>query len=118
MFVAGPIAYGFDHCTDGLSNTFLIGETLPQYNDFMMYFVSTSNVATTNVLPNTAEAAFATCTWECYAPTGGFNSRHPGGIQVTMADGAVRWVGDGIEYQLYQYLGNRKDGQLASLDAQ
>jgi prepilin-type N-terminal cleavage/methylation domain-containing protein/prepilin-type processing-associated H-X9-DG protein len=118
MFVAGPIAYGFDHCTDGLSNTFLIGETLPQYNDFMMYFVTTSNVATTNVLPNTAAAAHATCTWECYAPTGGFNSRHPGGVQVMMADGSSRWVGDGIDYRLYQFLGNRKDGQIASLDGQ
>jgi prepilin-type N-terminal cleavage/methylation domain-containing protein/prepilin-type processing-associated H-X9-DG protein len=118
MFAGGPVAYGFDHCTDGLSNTFLIGETLPQYSDFAYYFVSHMNVATTNVLPNTAEAAHATCTWECYAPTGGFNSRHPGGVQVMMADGSSRWVGDGIDYRLYQFLGNRKDGQIASLDEQ
>jgi prepilin-type N-terminal cleavage/methylation domain-containing protein/prepilin-type processing-associated H-X9-DG protein len=119
MFVAGPIAYGFDHCTDGLSNTFLIGETLPQYNAFTMYFVTTSNVATTNVPPNTAEAAYRIDpSRENYNSTGGFNSRHPGGVQVMMADGSSRWVGDGIDYRLYQFLGNRKDGQIASLDGQ
>jgi hypothetical protein len=118
MFIAGPIAYGFDHCTDGLSSTFLIGETLPQYNNFMMYFVSQANVVTTNVLPNTAEAAYPNYKplGEEYNSTGGFNSRHLGGVQVMMADGSSRWVGDGIDYRLYQYLGNRKDGQL--LDAQ
>jgi len=127
MFAGGPVAYGFDHCTDGLSNTFLIGETLPEYSDFAMYFVSHLNVASTNMPPNMAAAAYPACKNgsayvaiknDCYIVASGFNSRHPGGVQVMMADGSSRWVGDGIEYSLYQYLGNRKDGQIASLDGQ
>ena len=48
----GGIAYRFDDCQDGLSNTFLIGEQLPGYADMSVYFHSYLTAATTNIPPN------------------------------------------------------------------
>lgn len=38
------------------------------------------------------------------------SSRHPGGVQVLMADGAVRFVSDAIDLEVWRALGRRADG--------
>jgi prepilin-type N-terminal cleavage/methylation domain-containing protein len=43
---------------------------------------------------------------------GGFSSRHPGIINVALADGSVRAISDTIEPALFRQLGNRADGQI------
>jgi prepilin-type N-terminal cleavage/methylation domain-containing protein/prepilin-type processing-associated H-X9-DG protein len=43
---------------------------------------------------------------------GGFGSSHPEGANFLFGDGAVRFLGDGIEQALFQDLGNRADGHL------
>ena len=43
----------------------------------------------------------------------GFRSRHPGGAQFLFGDGAVHFLPEDIDYQNYQYLGAKADGQLA-----
>ena len=40
----------------------------------------------------------------------GARSLHTGGVTVLMADGAVRFVSDNINYQTWQFLGSRNDG--------
>ncbi|MCG8586252.1 MAG: DUF1559 domain-containing protein [Pirellulales bacterium] len=116
MFAGGPVSYSFDHCRDGLSNTLLLGEQLPIYSTFMMYFSSHMNVATTNVPPNYHRTYTAcpksptTRVGDCYAQMGGYKSEHNGGVQVAMADGRVEWISDSIDYEVYQYLGDRADG--------
>ncbi len=40
MFTGGARSYGFKNAVDGLSNTILVGETLPIWNTFHMYFAS------------------------------------------------------------------------------
>ncbi len=39
-------------------------------------------------------------------------SRHSGGVNVLMADGQVRFVGDSIDFTLWQNLGARNDGNV------
>jgi prepilin-type N-terminal cleavage/methylation domain-containing protein/prepilin-type processing-associated H-X9-DG protein len=39
-------------------------------------------------------------------------SRHTGGVQATMADGSVRFVGDNVDLVTWQRAGARQDGQL------
>lgn len=40
----------------------------------------------------------------------GARSYHTGGVHILMADGAVRFVGDSINYTTWQRLGARNDG--------
>ncbi len=42
-------------------------------------------------------------------------SWHSGGVQVTLADGSVHFIGDGIDNTLWQRLGARNDGNVAFL---
>jgi len=59
---------------------------------------------------------YQNCTSHCggCAPDGtalvGARSLHTGGVTVLMADGAVRFVSDNINYPTWQYLGARNDG--------
>jgi len=41
-------------------------------------------------------------------------SRHPGGVQVAMCDGAVRFVTEDIEYDAWRVLGTIQDGEVAT----
>ena len=43
---------------------------------------------------------------------GGFSSRHPGVINVALADGSVHAISDQIDAELFRQLGNRADGQI------
>lgn len=44
--------------------------------------------------------------------TGGFSSRHTGGAQFGIADGAVRFISENIDSTLFRRLGDRADGQM------
>ncbi|HVX14743.1 MAG TPA: DUF1559 domain-containing protein [Pirellulales bacterium] len=39
------------------------------------------------------------------------NSYHPGGVQVALCDGSVRWVTDGVDLYAWRALGTRKAGE-------
>ena len=123
MFAGGPVAYRFKDCTDGTSKTLLVGETLPIYSTFMMYFSGHMNVATTNPPPNyhricpgcptqPCPKAPLTRFGECYACMGGFMSEHAGGFNAAFADASVHFIAEEIDYRLYQYLGDKKDGKI------
>ena len=45
------------------------------------------------------------------------NSRHPGGVNVTMADGSVRFVKDTVNLAAWRGLGTRNGGEIISGDA-
>jgi prepilin-type N-terminal cleavage/methylation domain-containing protein len=123
MFAGGPDRYKFRDCVDGLSNTLLLGETLPVYSTFRMYFASHMNVASTNPPPNYFQI-YPACPpspevriSDCYAQMGGFQSLHPSGFYAALADGSVRFIGDTIDYSVYQFLGDKADEQVFSQQA-
>ncbi|NLE36730.1 MAG: DUF1559 domain-containing protein [Pirellulaceae bacterium] len=100
MFAAGWVAYSWTDCTDGLSHTFLLGETLPARRIHAMYFTSSSHMATTNLPPNYWRINPRGCPEEfvpakqggipgCHLDMAGFNSYHPGVVQMAMADASV-----------------------------
>ncbi len=45
------------------------------------------------------------------------NSRHPGGVNVAMADGSVRFVKDTVNLAAWRALGTRNGGEIVSADA-
>lgn len=53
-----------------------------------------------------------------YGPNGGyvFGSTHPSGIQALMGDGSVRTIPYSINLTVFNYLGNRMDGQVVTID--
>jgi prepilin-type N-terminal cleavage/methylation domain-containing protein/prepilin-type processing-associated H-X9-DG protein len=121
MFAGGPNQYRFKHCTDGLSKTLLLGESLPIYSTFRGYFSPTMNVATTNTPPNYHLINPTNCpkspvgprVADCYANMGGYMSEHlGGGVNVGFSDGSVRFLLDTIDYATYQFLGDRADGKI------
>lgn len=48
-------------------------------------------------------------------PYGCFRSQHPGGVEVAIADGAVRFVSETIEHAVYRAVSTRDRGEVASL---
>ena len=117
IFTMGRIARKFSQVPDGLSNTFLLGETLPIYSTFQMYFLSHYHVGSCNSPPN-YHTAYPICKSRdtrvtdppCYAYMAGFKSEHPGGLNMAMADGGVHFISENIEYRTWCALGDRDSG--------
>lgn len=118
LFNGGRVSYRFRDGIDGLSNTFLIGETLPIYSSFNMYFASHMHIGTTNPPPNYFKV-YTACpksrdarVGDCYAYLGGFMSEHVGGMHMCLGDGSVRFISENIDYQTWCFLGDKADGQV------
>ena len=45
------------------------------------------------------------------------NSYHPGGVNVTLCDGSVRFVKDSISLPTWRALGSRNGGEVISADS-
>lgn len=114
--------YGFScsikDLVDGTSNTILMGEYRSECSDHQRHGWSNVN---SNWLMTTAPINFETCkggggcngvsNWET---SQGFKSRHVGGVHLLLADGSVRFVSENIDYNMYQRLGDRRDGNTIS----
>jgi len=98
--------------TDGISKTILIAERRPELTshagligfEYVTVYTqhrinSTSLNLTTDTGGNGSIAA----------------SNHSGGAYFCMADGAVQFLNENIDFQTYNYLGNKADGQPASV---
>jgi prepilin-type N-terminal cleavage/methylation domain-containing protein/prepilin-type processing-associated H-X9-DG protein len=110
--------------TDGLSNTIFVGEVrVPCSVHAQAGWAHTKNGNgySTTLIPinfdtcseDTTDLCHRPCTWNTDV---GFKSAHPGGAQFAMGDGSVHFVQEAIDHQVYQYLGAKADGQVASLN--
>jgi hypothetical protein len=129
--------------TDGLSNTLLLGETLPEFCEFQRYNGGGPGWAGGNYIAqgqtiqpinwkidrmNPPRGSFGSCVCDAttnpsgdksrcimnWAVTWGFKSNHTGGAVFAVSDGSVRFISDSIDHRTYQYLGCRHDGQPTS----
>jgi len=107
--------------TDGTSKTIALGEVLPQNNMYFgMWATNAHAFATSYKINSTLRQVTVTSSFPTDGyPNGlqynsGMASSHPGGAHVVMADGAVAYLGDNIDFTTFNYLGNRRDG--ATLD--
>jgi prepilin-type N-terminal cleavage/methylation domain-containing protein/prepilin-type processing-associated H-X9-DG protein len=116
--------------TDGLSKTVLAGEIVlvPNGTDFRGMVWNNVHMSTLIVTvrpPNSTAPDL--CGWVCgnpsYAPctgqqySGGIiapRSKHSGGAQVAMADGAVIFVTDSVDTSIFQAIGTKASGEVAS----
>jgi prepilin-type N-terminal cleavage/methylation domain-containing protein/prepilin-type processing-associated H-X9-DG protein len=99
---------------DGLSNTFLAGETLPGHWTWNGVFCENFTVSTTHIPLNTMESRTDHVE---YWLTSGFKSMHPGGANMAMCDGSVHFVQETVDYYAWNALGSREfsDGDKSAL---
>jgi prepilin-type N-terminal cleavage/methylation domain-containing protein/prepilin-type processing-associated H-X9-DG protein len=104
----------FADVTDGLSNTFCNGETLPKQCSFICAFCVNFNIAPTTIPLNTFETNEAAPNTLWYRVCG-FKSKHPGGANFLMGDGSVHFVSESIDFRIYNELGTRDGAEVAQL---
>jgi prepilin-type processing-associated H-X9-DG protein len=110
--------------TDGVSNTFLAGETLPGHWHRNCVFCDNYPVSSTNIPINTMHSfpgttfSPATLPSDEYWKTSGFKSMHPGGAQMLMGDGSAHFVQDSIDWYAWNALGSafNLDGEKSALN--
>jgi prepilin-type N-terminal cleavage/methylation domain-containing protein/prepilin-type processing-associated H-X9-DG protein len=105
MFMRYPRSIALREVTDGLSRTFMAGETIPSHCSWNGAYDTNFNSYPTTIPLNTMtfDTATSTVWWEnC-----GFKSYHPGGAGFVMGDGSVQFVDEAIDFRLYNNLGTR-----------
>ncbi|HEY2892603.1 MAG TPA: DUF1559 domain-containing protein, partial [Pirellulales bacterium] len=111
--------------TDGLGYTILLGEKRVDPNDLGWMSGTRATLRNTGAIPNSpmpakpadADGQPAGNVLAEAAPeyVGPFSSHHVGGLFIAMGDASVRFVGDEVDSQLWQRMGNRADGNLVEL---
>jgi type II secretory pathway pseudopilin PulG len=95
---------------DGLSNTLMVGETLPGQCYFNGAYNHNFPVNGTTIPLNTfVEGAGGVDNFWYNAC--GFKSRHAAGASFVLCDGSVHFLSDTIDYRLYNELGSRAGGE-------
>ena len=122
---AGPFTRRCKNCPladihDGLSNTIFFGEVRTAWSRNAATgwgWAGSSCTANTNVPINFysgdrsydgTNGCACVLNWNTAI---GFKSCHPGGAYFAFGDGAVRFLQEAIDFQLYQYLGDKSDGK-------
>jgi prepilin-type N-terminal cleavage/methylation domain-containing protein/prepilin-type processing-associated H-X9-DG protein len=113
--------------TDGLSNTLLIGESLPYqhpdlYDTNNWAHQNSGNANATTIIPinyvcDYHDPAGNGCTnptvnYENWTVSWGFRSRHPGGANFVFGDGGVHFLRQDIDPRTYNLLGCRNDDRV------
>src|SRR5262249_52293675 len=134
MFNRGGARISIASVTDGLSNTLLLGETLPDKGPIDIingiplggWACSLCGYAyVTTIIPiNYPVVSFDVEPGQCVNPqtnvwnwgvASGFKSNHAGGANFAFADGSVHFIGQSIDTRTFQLLGCRNDGQTVQL---
>jgi prepilin-type processing-associated H-X9-DG protein len=102
---------------DGLSHTFMVGETLPDHCRYNCLYCNNFPVAGTNIPLNQMERTNKPdgSVDSPYYRACGFKSLHTGGVHFAMADGSVQFISDSADYRLVNELGTRSGGEVAHL---
>jgi prepilin-type N-terminal cleavage/methylation domain-containing protein len=117
MFGRYPKSFRFSDVRDGLSQTFMIGETIPIHCAYNGAYCPNFPVAATTVPLNTMDADNGSlfCSGPCYQTTCHFKSFHPGAAHFVMGDGSVHLIDELIDFQVYNGLGTRAGNELVEV---
>lgn len=113
MFGRYPVGFKFSQVTDGLSSTFLAGETLPAQCSYISAFGPNAPLAGTAIpinLINEEKLDYGSHLRSC-----GYKSRHAGGANMVMGDASVQFFSTDVDYALWNALGTRAGDEARSL---
>ena len=107
----------FRRISDGLSNTFMVGESVTEQDPHSSAYHSEGDWASCNIQfnyfsPSDFETIRNGLEW---VNTRGFRSLHPGGGNFAMADASVRFVNEGLDHNLYRALSTKDGGETVDL---
>ncbi len=98
--------------TDGLSNTFLIGEDVPALNNWCSWPYATHAYGTCAIPPNARQPNGQPFDPNDWYNNHSFRSRHPGGLQFAFADGSVRFIQNAIPLSVYRAMATIQGGEI------
>ncbi|MBI1902388.1 MAG: DUF1559 domain-containing protein [Planctomycetia bacterium] len=99
------------HVLDGLSNTFMLGEDLPEWDAYCSWPYANNAYSTCAIPPNQRQA-FDAGDWPNVQ---GFRSNHPTGLNFAFADCHVQFVRESIALDVYRSLATIKGKELVSV---
>jgi hypothetical protein len=114
VFDRGQHPVKFKEIIDGLSHTFMLGETIPGQCTYNGAYNSNFPVAGTTIPLNTFEQTQEGANSLWYKGCG-FKSKHPLGAHFALCDGSIKFIGDDIDYMLYNNLGTRAGKEVVSM---
>ena len=108
----------FKGIRDGTSNTFLIGEALPEYDQHASWSFGNGIWATTAIPPNFllgASAAEISVLRHRHPDSLGFRSWHPGALSFAYADASVHFIADTIDLSVWYAMSTRFYGEVVDV---
>lgn len=115
MFGRSRAAVSLRDVTDGLSQTIMVGETIPSHQIWNGVFVVNFPLAPTNIPINlmvSDDGEHGGQYAKMWAMTSGYKSYHPGGVNVMMGDGSVTFLNAAIDFGIYNAMGSRDGGEV------
>jgi prepilin-type N-terminal cleavage/methylation domain-containing protein len=113
--VAGT-KYTLSGISDGTSNTFLIGEDIPDHSQWTGSWAYANNASgTCAIYPNSRTPTGGFYTTGDWNNQYSFGSNHDGGLHFAMADGTVRFISTGIDMLTYRSLATYTGGEAVSV---
>jgi len=106
LFGQHNTAIKFRDVTDGLSNTWMAGETIPRHCSFNGAYNRNFPIAGTSIPLNTMVQNNPAVDDLWYSACG-YKSEHPGGVHFVKADGSASFVDETVDYFLYNAMGSR-----------
>ncbi|NOY41109.1 MAG: DUF1559 domain-containing protein [Planctomycetes bacterium] len=103
--------------TDGMSNTFMVGEAVSSQDLHDAAYFSDGDWASCNSPLNFFNIEDdPTILFLQWYEQRGFRSLHPGGAQFVMADASVHFMVEGIDHSIYRGLATRNGEEVVSLE--
>jgi len=111
MFCRGVSNFSTRDVTDGTSNTIMIGEAKPHFNQFgSIWAINVPNNHFHLKINSSFLASREVDESVGWQDATGYASYHEGGAQFMLVDGSVHFISENIDYETYCNLGDRRDG--------